>query len=98
MGDSRLSTLLLIWMGAVAALGVGRWWRKTPGTGLVLAYVLNLWMIHWVAPALYLLPWYQNFDQRIVEAGLEQSMYGVVAFTFGCPTSMHGTPAMTQPT
>ncbi len=83
MGDSRLATLLMIWIAAMAVLGFWRWWRKTPGTGLVLVYVLNLWMIHWVAPALYLLPWYQNFDQRIVEEGLEQSMYAVVAFAFG---------------
>src|SRR5580704_8775385 len=82
MGDSQLATLLLIWMGAVVALAVGRSWRRTPGTGLVLAYVLNLWLIHWVAPALYLLPWYRGFDQRIVEAGLEQSTYAVVAFAF----------------
>jgi len=82
MVDGRLSTLLLIWMGAAAAVGFGRWWHKTPGSGLVLAYVLNLWMIHWVAPALYLLPWYDNLDQTIVEAGLEQSVYATVAFAF----------------
>jgi hypothetical protein len=82
MGDSQLATLLLIWMGAVVALAVGRSWRRTPGTGLVLAYVLNLWLIHWVAPALYLLPWYQGFDHRIVEAGLQQSTFAVVAFAF----------------
>jgi hypothetical protein len=83
MDNGRLQLLLLMWVAAAAALAVGRWWRKTPGTGLVLAYVLNLWVIHWVAPALYLLPWYQNFDQRIVEAGLEQSVYSAVAFAFG---------------
>jgi hypothetical protein len=83
MADERLQVLLLIWVVAAAALVLGRWRHKTPGTGLVLAYVLNLWMIHWVAPALYLLPSYQSFNQRIVEAGLEQSVYAVVAFAFG---------------
>jgi hypothetical protein len=82
MDDGRLSALLLIWVGAVFALAVGRSWRRTPGTGLVLSYVLNLWMIHWLAPALYLLPWYQKFDQGIVEAGLEQSAYAITAFAF----------------
>ena len=75
--------MLLIWLGAVLTLAVGRSWRRTPGTGLVLAYVLNLWMIHWLAPALYLLPWYHGFDQGIVEAGLEQSTYAAVAFASG---------------
>jgi hypothetical protein len=83
MVDSRLPTLLLIWLGAILALAVARAWRRTPGVGLVLAYVLNLWLIHWIAPAIYVLPWYQGFDQRIVEAGLEQSTYGVIAFAFG---------------
>lgn len=83
MGENALSTLLFIWMSAAAAVGIARWCRKTPGTGLVLAYVLNLWMIHWVAPALYLLPWYQNFDPGIVEAGLEQSTYALLTFAFG---------------
>src|SRR5439155_6750938 len=82
MDDSRLSTLLLIWMGAIVALVVGRSWNRTSGTGLVLAYVLNLCLIHCIAPALYLLPWYHNFDQQIVEAGLEQSTYAIVAFAF----------------
>jgi hypothetical protein len=82
MDDSQLTRLLLIWIGAIVALAVGRAGRRIPGTGLVLAYVLNLWLIHWVAPALYLLPWYRGFDQGIVEAGLEQSTFAVVAFTF----------------
>src|SRR5437879_2503674 len=83
MPDSRLSTFLLIWICAVAVLAIWRAWRKPPGTGLVLAYLLNLWLIHWVAPAFYLLPGYHYYDPRIVEAGLEQSMYGALAFTFG---------------
>ena len=81
--NARLSTLLLIWIVAVAALAIARWWRRIPGTGLVLAYVLNLWLIHWVAPALYLVPDYHNFDQRMVEDGLEQSVYAIVAFALG---------------
>jgi hypothetical protein len=82
MDDSRLATLLLIWLGAIFSLAVGRAWRRTAGTGLVLAYVLNLWLIYWLAPALYLLPSYHGFNQESVEAGLEQSAYGIAAFTF----------------
>jgi len=70
MDDTRLSILLLIWLGAVLTLAVGRSWRRTRGTGLVLGYVVNIWMIHWLAPALYVLRWYDGFDQGIVEAGL----------------------------
>src|SRR5438477_7915368 len=80
MDNSHLLPYLLIWVGAIAALAVGRSWRRVPGTGLVLAYVLNLWLIHWIAPALYILPWHRGFDPTVVEAGLRQSMYGVVSF------------------
>jgi len=82
MDDSRLSMWLIIWLVIIVALAVGRLWRRTTGTGLVLAYVLNLWLIHWIAPALYLLPWYRGSDVRIVEAGVEQSTYAVGAFAF----------------
>jgi hypothetical protein len=64
-------------------LAIGRQWRKVQGAGLVLAYVLNLWMIHWVAPAMYLLPWYRGYPLQVVVAGLEQSVYGAIAFAFG---------------
>jgi hypothetical protein len=83
MEDSRLSELLLLWLLAMLAFVVVRGRRKTEGTGLVLAYLVNLWIIHWVAPALYLIPGYQNNDLRIVEAGLEQSVYAVIAFVIG---------------
>src|SRR5205085_5234529 len=51
--------------------------------GLVLAYVVNLWLIHWLAPALYLLPGYHPYDPRVVEAGLEVSVYAILAFGIG---------------
>jgi hypothetical protein len=83
MVDHSLAAFLLIWLLAAAGLTAGRLRHKTASVGLVLAYVLNLWLIHWVAPALYLLPWHQGFDPGIVKAGLEQSTYGVLTFAFG---------------
>jgi hypothetical protein len=82
MDNASLHLLLAVWLLAAAAVMTGQLRRRIPGTGLVLAYVLNMWMIHWVAPALYLLPSYQNFDPQVVIAGLEQSTYGIVSF--GC--------------
>ena len=58
--------------------------KDSTGAGLSLAYLLNLWMIHWVASALYALPGYSYFyDPDDVVAGLEQSTYAVVAFSAG---------------
>jgi hypothetical protein len=83
MDNGRLWTFLVCWVLAMITLGTRRSSRGMSVTGLVLAYVLNLWMIHWLAPALYLLPWYQGYDPLTVQAGLEQSTYGVIAFVFG---------------
>lgn len=82
MSESSLPAFLFIWMVIVAALTMGRFWHRTSGVGLVLAYVLNLWMIHWVAPALYLLPAHRGYHPAIVEAGVQQSLYGIAAFAF----------------
>ena len=67
-------------MGLVAMV---RWRRNTPSTGLTLAYLLNLSLIHWVGAAIYLLPAFQIRDPRLTEMGFEQSLYGVVAFAVG---------------
>src|SRR6266446_1026994 len=83
MENSKLSQLLLVWMVAILLIAVVRWRRKEGGAGLTLAYLLNLWMIHWLAPALYLIPGYRNNDPRIVESGFEQSVYAVLAFAVG---------------
>ena len=83
MEDSQLSKLLLYWLAAIIVIAVGRWRLGAASVGLVVAYLVNLWMIHWVAPALYLMPGHDYYDLEIVELGLAQSMYAVVAFTFG---------------
>src|SRR5689334_22176117 len=83
MEHNRLLGLLLVWMAALLAVAVARWRRKEHGCGLTIAYLLNLWLIHWLAVTIYLLPGYQGNDLRIVEAGFEQSLYGVLAFAFG---------------
>lgn len=70
-------------MAAILLMALVRWRRKEGGAGLTLAYLLNLWMIHWLATALYLIPGYRNNDPRIVESGFEQSVYAVLAFAFG---------------
>ncbi len=83
MEDNKLPGMLVIWMAAVLAVAIVRRWRKEEGCGLTIAYLLNLWLIHWLAVTIYLLPGYQGNDPRIVELGFEQSMYAVLAFAFG---------------
>jgi hypothetical protein len=83
MDPSKLSELLLLWVGVMGLLVFVRLRWKIPGTGLTLAYLLNLSLIHLVGAAVYLLPAFQDHDPRLTEMGFEQSFYGVVAFVFG---------------
>src|ERR1035441_4217147 len=83
MDDSSLGLHLALWMAIIALLALVRIHRRAATTGLILAYVFNLWLIHWLAPSFYVLPWVENPDIRLVEAGLEQSLYGIAAFAFG---------------
>src|SRR5216683_3330954 len=83
MEDNRLQLMLLVWMAAVGMVALVRSRRKDRGAGLTVAYLLNLWLIHWLAVTLYLIPGYENSDPRLVVLGFEQSVYAVVAFAFG---------------
>ena len=83
MDNARLLQQLLLWLAAVAVIAIARARRKDQGVGLVLAYLLNLWLIHWFAVSLYLLPDFRNYDPRIVALGFEQSLYAVLGFAFG---------------
>jgi hypothetical protein len=82
-GSADVALWLALWLVAAMAILSKAWKGASPGVGLLLAYVLNLWLIHWVAAVLYLLPWYQNFEVDTVALGLEQSTYGILAFALG---------------
>jgi hypothetical protein len=60
-------------------------WKKKAGAGagLVLAYLLNLWLIHWVAAALYVIPGYAFYEPEVVAIGLKQSTIAAGAFCLG---------------
>jgi hypothetical protein len=72
-----------IWVGSIIVIVIIQRTRKFPSVGLVYAYLVGLWLIHWPAALLYTLPWYWNEDVNLVRAGFTQSLYGVVAFTVG---------------
>lgn len=83
MDPSKLSELLLIWLGVMGLLVLVRFRWNMAGTGLTVAYLFNLSLIHLVGAAIYLLPAFQDHDPRLTEMGFEQSLYGVVAFAVG---------------
>jgi hypothetical protein len=78
--NSKLILCLVAWMIAAGAVCLRQLRKSSIGSGLSLAYLLNLWILHWVASTLYLLPDYTYYYREDVIAGLEQSTYAVVAF------------------
>jgi hypothetical protein len=83
MLNHNLPLMLTIWMIVIALMAVVRRRKGTAGVGLVLAYLLNFWMLFWFASLLYLLPWYHGPFEEFTIVGTEQSLYGVLGFAFG---------------
>jgi hypothetical protein len=79
----NLPLILISWMIVLAIMSIARHRRHTAGVGLVLAYILNLWMIHWAASVMYVLPWFRGPSYEFTVSGTEQSLYAVAAFAFG---------------
>jgi hypothetical protein len=81
--SSSLGTWIVVWAVIAGCILVIRGTSQRPGAGLVQAYILNLGLLHWLAAALYLLPWYTNHDPDVVALGLQQATYAVVGFGLG---------------
>lgn len=78
-----LTVMLAIWLGTMPVLALVRRRQNHEGSGLLYAYVLNLWAIHWLGAAVHTLPWFRRGDLDVILLGLEQSTYGIVAFVVG---------------
>jgi hypothetical protein len=75
--------------------------RNGKTAGLILAYALQLVILHWLAAVLYLLPWYEYLDESVVLAGLQQSTYAIVGLTMGAAVTflfLRQQHAMVSPT
>src|SRR5262245_57028752 len=81
--SSSLGLLLVVWMAVAIVTVYNQWKRENPGTGLVLAYLLNFWLIHWLGTAIYLVPSNTLHDLSIVEAGFQQATYAVIGLGLG---------------
>jgi hypothetical protein len=75
----------ILWLATwIACMALVLWGQRRNGTGagLVISYVLQLWVIHWLAAAIYALPWYASPDLP-VRLGLEESTYAIAGFAVG---------------
>jgi len=77
--SSGLVQVLTIWMVAAVATVIMR--RRA--AGLVIAYLVNLWLLHWLAMALLLIPGESTSDPGVVQEGFLQSTYAVIGFAIG---------------
>ena len=71
-------------MAWIGCLGLVLWHQQKSGagSGLVISYVLQLFVIHWLAAAIYALPWYLAPTPRMYD-GLVESTYGIAGFALG---------------
>jgi len=67
----------------VAMVVVVRQTRADRHVGLLVAYLLSFAALHWLAPALYLLPWDGSPDLEAIFEGLQQSTFAVIALGVG---------------
>lgn len=82
MTDATLQPWLTIWLVAASYMMV-RYWRRNSGAGLVFTYVLTFGVMHWMAAALYLLPWHYDARVELTALGLRESAIGMVAMVIG---------------
>ena len=47
-----------IWIAVIWLIVWSRWRKGVMGAGLPFAVLVNLWLIHWPAAVIYVLPWY----------------------------------------
>lgn len=77
-----LQIWVLLWV-VVAGFVVLRHWHNSGGVGLLLSYVISFGVLHCMASALYLLPWYGRYSLPPVVDGMQQSAYAMVSFCVG---------------
>ena len=77
-----IGTWVLMW-GIAAMFLLVRYWRFARGVGLILTYVVSFGSIHWLAAALYVLPWYSASGEGLVAEGMKLSAIALVSFAVG---------------
>src|SRR5687767_14849716 len=74
---------VVLWMFAVLLVILVRLRLHQRSAGLVLAYMANLWLIHWPAALTYLFPVTAGIEAERVINGFHYSTIGICAFAIG---------------
>ncbi|HEY0673370.1 MAG TPA: hypothetical protein VGD27_13925 [Longimicrobiales bacterium] len=78
-----LRTDVVVWMLTVLLVVAVRLRLHQRSTGLVLAYMANLWLIHWPAALTYLFPLTAGREADRVITGFHYSTLGIMGFAAG---------------
>jgi len=82
----NLAWWLIVGLAAAGAVLV-RHGQTGRTVGLTLAYVVSFFALYWLAPLMYLLPWFQSpfgtYGYRLTALGTQQASIAMVAFLAG---------------
>jgi hypothetical protein len=82
MHQTDLGTWTFLWVIVAIALLI-RQWRAHDNVGLFLTYIIGFGAIHWLAAAIYLLPWYSTWGEDFVAEGLREATIATIALAVG---------------
>jgi hypothetical protein len=80
--DPNLTNWVIAW-ACVAGFVLYRHWRHGWGVGLLITYIFSFAALHWLAPLLHLLPWFEPIRGDLTGEGLRQSTLALVGFAIG---------------
>jgi len=82
-GNTGLEFWLGLWIALIGIILFFRWKKSAVGVGLVFAYLIHFWINHWVGSLVYVFPWCSLKGYDVTVLGLQQSVYGLLAFAVG---------------
>jgi energy-coupling factor transporter transmembrane protein EcfT len=77
------------WM-VLAMIALYRHWRHGWGVGLLLTYIFCFAALHWLAPVLHLLPWFEPERGDLTAPGMRESTFAMAAFVVGAELPRFG--------
>ncbi len=80
--ESDLLQWVVIW-AVTAAFLLARHWRSDAGAGLMFTYVLMFGVLHWIGPAMFLLPWHDSRGALLTAEGLRLATIATLALAAG---------------
>ena len=73
----------IIWLAVLVLIFHKSWKNRGTNSGMTIIYVANFFLMHGFAALIYLLPWHQYIDGKLMYYGLRESTYAAVAFAIG---------------